>query len=104
MGPDRGPHLHTRPAGGVLLQELHWGTQSPAQHGTTVAPVAQAPADDTPEDPLLQALGWTPATLDALQARTGWPTAELNIRLLDLELAGQVCRLPGQLFQRQSSA
>lgn len=87
-----------------ILDELHWGTQAPSQRGTTAAPAAQDPADDTPEDPLLQALGWTPATLDALQARTGWPTAELNIRLLDLELAGQVCRLPGQLFQRQSSA
>ena len=43
-------------------------------------------------------------TLDALQARTGWPTADLNVRLLELELDGRVVRLPGQLFQRQASA
>nr|WP_310462567.1 DNA-processing protein DprA [Sphaerotilus sp.] len=86
-----------------ILDELHWGTS------TTVRPAKDqaAPlkvADDQPEDPLLQALGWTPTTLDALQARTGWPTSELNIRLLELELSSQVIRLPGQLFQRQSNA
>ncbi len=51
--------------------------------------------------PLLAALGHDPTTLDALQARTGWPTAELNARLLDLELDGHVARLPGGLFQRR---
>lgn len=49
---------------------------------------------------LLTALGHDPATLDALAARTGWPTGELQARLLELELAGQVGRLPGGLFQR----
>lgn len=52
------------------------------------------------EDPLLEALGFEPVTLDALVARTGCSPAELNIRLLDLELEGRVTRLPGQLFQR----
>ena len=51
-------------------------------------------------DPLLDALGFDPATLDVLAARTGLEVAELNIRLLDLELDGRVARLPGQLFQR----
>lgn len=60
-------------------------------------PDAPGPAD---EDPLLAALGHDPTTLDALVARTGWPPAELNARLLELELQGRVARLPGQLFQR----
>jgi DNA processing protein len=60
------------------------------------APTSDAPASD----PLLDALGFDPITLDALVARTGWPAGELNSRLLDLELDGQVARLPGQLFQR----
>ncbi len=55
-------------------------------------------------DPLLEALGHDPVTLDALQARTGWPAAELNARLLELELDGRVARLPGGLFQRRASA
>jgi DNA processing protein len=83
-----------------ILDELHWGTTTRPQ--ATAAPAA--PVDDTPDDPLLAALGWTACTLDTLQARTGWPTAELSIRLLDLELSGQVQRLPGQWFQRQASA
>jgi DNA processing protein len=51
-------------------------------------------------DPLLDALGFDPIALDTLVARTGWSAGELNTRLLDLELNGQVSRLPGQLFQR----
>jgi DNA processing protein len=52
-------------------------------------------------DPVLDALGPDPVTLDALLARTGWPTAEMNARLLELELEGRVARLPGGLFQRR---
>ena len=55
-------------------------------------------------DDLLQALGFDPVTLDALQARTGLPTPQLQARLLDLELQGAVARLPGGLLQRQGSA
>lgn len=54
-------------------------------------------------DPLLDALGFEPSSLEALSARTGWPAAELNSRLLELELEGLVARLPGQLFQRIAS-
>ena len=52
------------------------------------------------EDTVLAALGFDPVTLDALVARTDWSAAELNVRLLELELSGQIARLPGQLFQR----
>ena len=51
-------------------------------------------------DPVLAALGFDPMSLDALVARTGMSAAELSARLLDLELAGRVARLPGQVFQR----
>jgi DNA processing protein len=56
------------------------------------------------EDPLLEAMGYDPIGLDALIARTGIPTAKLQAQLLELELAGQVARLPGGLFQRLASA
>lgn len=62
---------------------------------------ADAPALGTAADPLLDALGHDPMTLDTLLARTGEATATLNARLLELELAGQVARLPGGLFQRR---
>ena len=81
-----------------ILEELRPpGVAASASACTTelqAAPAAQA------GDPLLTALGFDPVTLDALAARTGQPVAELNVRLLDLELEGHVARLPGQRFQR----
>jgi len=74
-----------------ILEELRPGAAAPRRSVT-----APAPADD----PLLEALGFDPITLDALAERTGWPPADLNIRLLELELDGRVARLPGQRFQR----
>jgi DNA processing protein len=77
-----------------VLDELQWSIR-PAQSvaaGTETSP--------TPEDPLLAALGHDPVTLDELAARLGSPPAELSARLLDMELAGEVVRLPGQRFQR----
>ncbi|MDO5289048.1 MAG: DNA-processing protein DprA [Pseudomonadota bacterium] len=55
---------------------------------------------DSSNDTLLHALGTDPVGLDALLARTGLDTATLQARLLELELNGQVGRLPGGLFQR----
>lgn len=55
---------------------------------------------DAPVDPVLDALGHDPVGLDILQARTGLDTARLQARLLELELDGQVSRLPGGLLQR----
>ena len=52
---------------------------------------------------LLAALGFDPAGLDALVARTGVDAATLQVRLLELELDGLVARLPGGLFQRIAS-
>jgi DNA processing protein len=57
-----------------------------------------------PEDVLLRAMGHDPVSLDALQARCGWPTAQLQAGLMELELMGQVGRLPGGLFQRIGAA
>jgi DNA processing protein len=55
-------------------------------------------------DPVLDALGYDPTSLDALIARTGWPPAQLNARLLELELDARVVRMPGGLFQRRAAA
>lgn len=61
-------------------------------------------ADDTRADPLLRAIGHDPISLDSLQARTGWPTPQLLAHLLELELRGQLVRLPGGLLQRRGLA
>ncbi|MDP3253935.1 MAG: DNA-processing protein DprA [Hydrogenophaga sp.] len=57
-------------------------------------------SDSEGEDSLLEAMGFDPVSLDALQARTGLNTAHLQARLLELELLGDVSRLPGGLLQR----
>jgi len=69
-------------------------------------PAPTAPA--TPESglsreqlQLLAQMGFDPVSLDSLQQRGGWPTAELSAHLLELEMAGVVARLPGQRFQRR---
>ncbi len=64
----------------------------------------QTPAEDIPGDPaFLSALGFDVVSLDALQARTGLSTPQLQAQLLELELGGHVTRLPGGLFQRMAS-
>ncbi|HET7792963.1 MAG TPA: DNA-processing protein DprA [Rhizobacter sp.] len=75
-----------------VLDELAWG--APLNQQSPADPVA------TQDDPVLDALGYDPTNLDALVGRTGWPAPELSAHLLELELAGKVARLPGQLFQR----
>jgi DNA processing protein len=89
------PMLGTAPVAAVNRVDapsIEWS----ASHSPTQAPQQ--------EDSLLDALGFDPVTLDALVARTGWPAQTLNIRLLELELSGEVARLPGQLFQRLGRA
>lgn len=66
------------------------------------AGAAAPPAPSRPADPLLDAMGYDPIGLESLVARTGWSAAQLNTRLLELELGGDVARLAGQLFQRIS--
>lgn len=56
------------------------------------------------DDGLLEAIGFDPVSLDALQARTGLATAALQSQLMALELEGLVARLPGGLFQRIAKA
>ncbi len=79
-----------------VLEELGVAT-APAPASAT-EPVLERP------DPLLDAMGHDPIVLDELIARTGWSAAELAAKLLDLELAGLVERLPGQRFQRIARA
>lgn len=86
-----------------ILEELRLTT--PAQAGLPLDGGRTGGATDTaPANPLLDALGHDPVTLDALLARTGWPASELTGKLLELELDGHVARLPGGLYQRRHAA
>lgn len=83
-----------------ILGELHW--MAPPSTDRPAASTGASAAPRTADDDLLAALGHDPVTLDALLARTGTSAAALNARLLELELDGQVTRLPGGLYQRRS--
>lgn len=81
--------LGLRPA-----SEVSTNTDDVADQETT-APTTNA---------LLEAMGYDPIGLDALQARTGMDTPSLQAGLMELEIHGQAARLPGGLFQRMAQA
>jgi len=76
------------------------GGNGRAVHSPARTPAAACGAPDGPPHPLLDALGHDPVSFDALQARTGLETAELQGQLLQLELDGRITRLGGGRFQR----
>jgi DNA processing protein len=91
-----------------ILEELEPQYQATASIKPSSSP-AKAEAvnfsDELDEDDaLVQALGFDPVSLDALQARTGMDTPSLQAQLMTLELDGRIARLPGGLFQRIGAA
>jgi DNA processing protein len=83
-----------------ILEELHWGSASAALQTQGASDSGVNRADLKDESGLLEALGFDPVGLDALQARCGLDAAQLQAQLMTLELDGYVSRLPGGLFQR----
>ena len=85
-----------------VLEDLEPDVDAAAPSEPAAAPVrtSSAAGNAAADDPVLRALGHDPCGLDALQARTGLTTAELQARLMALELEQTVARLPGGLFQR----
>lgn len=86
-----------------VLEELHFPSIAASTLPDTEADDSDTPATDENDNPLLTALGFDAVSLDGLQARTGLETAHLQAQLLELELDGQVARLPGGLFQRMAA-
>ena len=76
---------------------------TPMTDGEDEAPEGFSSFSPEGDSSFLSALGFDIVSLDALQARTGMPTSDLQARLLELELDGFVTRLPGGLFQRMSA-
>lgn len=64
------------------------------------APEATVAAADTPEERLLQAMGYDPCRVDDLVPRLELTSAEISAMLIILELDGRVAALPGGMFQR----
>jgi DNA processing protein len=84
-----------------VLAELKISLQS-QPHAVAATPSAQARALDKEYEMLLDAVGFEPASIDALVERTGLPSDSIASMLLILELDGRVapytggryCRLP----------
>lgn len=94
-----------------VLEELRLDVPTAPHPALALGGQADAPGNHggdtltrTDADPVLAALGFDPVSQEALSARTGMGAAELGTRLLELELMGDVARLPGQLFQRVGRA
>jgi DNA processing protein len=79
-----------------VLEELQPAGTRPLD----LADDSQPQPSPLPDDPLLRAMGFDACSLDALQARTGLATADLQAQLLALELQGELARLPGGQFVR----
>ncbi|HEX9719679.1 MAG TPA: DNA-processing protein DprA, partial [Ramlibacter sp.] len=82
-----------------VLEEIALPQARPAQRAANAANAPVHPGGSR-ESGLLASLGFDPVSLDALVARTGVAPAQLQAQLLELELQGEVARLPGGLFQR----
>jgi DNA processing protein len=89
-----------------VMEELKWGYHPPVatENGASQEDDTGATGQFDPEEGLLEALGFYPTSLDALLARTGLDTSTLQGQLMQLELQGDLVRLPGGLFQRMARA
>jgi DNA processing protein len=83
-----------------ILEECNFPPTSAPGNSVGSAEHPDAPDANPDELALLEALGYDPMGLDALQNRTGLDTAKLQVLLMGLELQGVVARMPGALFQR----
>ncbi len=75
---------------------------SEALHADSMPANGSKGLENRQENALLQAIGFDAISLDQLIDRTGISAANLQVMLLELELLGDVARLPGGLFQRMA--
>ncbi|MDY0743597.1 DNA-processing protein DprA [Paucibacter sp. R3-3] len=85
-----------------VLEELPASLRQRSPAAAAPAPAEPAVAPEMQQ--VLALMGYDPVSLDELVNRGGWPAAELSGWLLELEMAGSVARLAGQLFQRRAQA
>jgi DNA processing protein len=75
-----------------VLEEIGWATRAQRADAENAAPET--------EDALLTHMGFDPVGVDDLIARSGLGADEINSQLLQFELDGLICSLPGGRYQR----
>jgi len=80
-----------------VLEELNWSYPS-------AIPSAESMSDDSAPDSLLSLMGFDPCGLDELAERSSLAADMLAVKLLHLELDGQIASLPGGRYQRIRSS
>ena len=75
-------------------------TDDPGHAPAHEAPVSQPDDDDAALQPLLDAAGFDPFSVDELAGRTGLTVDKLYAMLIRLELDGVIHRAPGGRFER----
>jgi DNA processing protein len=87
---------------GALIATLRTDARAgPARAEATDAQAVSGPALDKDYEILLDALGFAPASIDTLVARTGFAAGAVASMLLILELEGRIAQQPGGLFCRR---
>jgi DNA processing protein len=76
-----------------VLEELGLSASGDQMHQQATGQIAQ--------DPVLDALGFDPCDLEVLAGRLGWSIEDVTTRVLELELAGRLARVPGGRVQRR---
>uniref|UniRef100_UPI0028ADB609 DNA-processing protein DprA n=1 Tax=Achromobacter aegrifaciens TaxID=1287736 RepID=UPI0028ADB609 len=95
----RGCHALIR-QGAKLVETARDITDELGGDPTPAVRAQPAAAEALPDHPVLAALGYDPLHLDAIQARSGMDTADLQTQLVQLELQGRVVQLDDGRYQR----
>jgi DNA processing protein len=87
-----------------VWEELGWEPVLPSATVCVSLSKEQTKRTNIKDNVVLQAIGYDPIGLDALQAMTGIDTASLQVQLFELEMGGVIGTMPGGQYQRLSAA
>lgn len=82
-----------------ILEEIQVLNEQPTRHQTQSSSDIKSADKSTASNELIDAAGHDPVSADELVLRTGLTMSTIQAHLLELELSGQLERLPGGMYQ-----